>query len=148
MTFWRISTFADLSGRGGLLASGRWHHAGQPVVYLAESPAAAMLEVLVHLEIDAEDVPDSLRLLRVDVPDDASCQAVSDLPEHWEDHLVGTRALGDAWLAANATLLMKVPSAIMPHTDNFLFNPLHPEASQATLLVESLKLDHRLLKGV
>lgn len=148
MTFWRISTFADLSGRGGLLASGRWHHAGQPVVYLAESPAAAMLEVLVHLEIDAEDVPDSLRLLRVDVPDDASCQAVSDLPEHWEDHLAGTRALGDAWLAANATLLMKVPSAIMPHTDNFLFNPLHPEASQATLLVESLKLDHRLLKGV
>lgn len=148
MTFWRISTFADLSGRGGLLASGRWHHAGQPVVYLAESPAAAMLEVLVHLEIDAEDVPDSLRLLRVDVPDDASCQVVSDLPEHGEDHLVGTRALGDAWLAANATLLMKVPSAIMPHTDNFLFNPLHPEASQATLLVESLKLDHRLLKGV
>lgn len=147
MIFWRISAFVDLSGRGGLLANGRWHHAGKPVVYLAESPAAAMLEVLVHLEIDAEDVPDHLRLLRVDVPDEASCQAVADLPEHWENQVSHTRRLGDAWLDASGTLLMRVPSAIMPYTDNFLFNPLHPQASEATFNVETLRLDRRLLKG-
>lgn len=147
MIFWRISAFTDMTGRGGLLAGGRWHHAGRPVVYLAESPAAAMLEVLVHLEIDAEDVPDNLRLLRVDVPDDASIQAISALPEQWEEHVAHTRALGDAWLIANDMLLLKVPSAIMPHTDNFLFNPLHPQAAAAKVSVETLRLDRRLLKG-
>lgn len=147
MILWRISAFADLSGRGGLIAGGRWHHAGKPVVYLAESPSAAMLEVLVHLEIDTEDIPDNLRLLRVDIPDDVSAQTVLDLSDHWEDGVAHSRALGDAWLASGGSLLMKVPSAIMPHTNNFLFNPLHPQAQKATLSVETLRLDRRLLKG-
>ena len=42
MILWRISRHRDLSGEGGLRAAGRWHEAGRPVVYLAESPAAAM----------------------------------------------------------------------------------------------------------
>ncbi len=147
MKFWRISTFPDLSGRGGLLANGRWHHAGRPVVYLADSPASAMLEVLVHLEIDAEDIPDNLRLLRIEIPTDAHIERITELPDQWEAQLEHTRALGDAWLATNHSLLLQVPSAIMPHTTNFLFNPLHPQAPQATLSVETLRLDRRLLKG-
>lgn len=147
MILWRISAFPDLSGRGGVLASGRWHHAGRPVVYLADSPASAMLEVLVHLEIDTEDIPDNLRLLRVDLPDVTSIETIANLPGQWEENVGHTRALGDAWLAAGDSLLLQVPSAIMPHTPNFLFNPLHLQAQQATLSVETLRLDGRLLKG-
>lgn len=147
MIFWRISTFPDLSGRGGLLANGRWHHAGRPVVYLTDSPASAMLEVLVHQEIDADDLPDNFRLMRIETADDIPIDQITDLPDQWEEQVEHTRALGDAWLAACETLLMKVPSAIMPHTDNFLFNPLHPQAAQAKLRVETLRLDRRLLKG-
>ncbi|MCY1395164.1 RES domain protein [compost metagenome] len=72
MIFWRISAFADLTGRGGFLAGGRWHTAGRPVVYLAATPAGATLEILVHLEIDQEDFPETLQLLRVELPDTAS----------------------------------------------------------------------------
>lgn len=148
MRLWRISVFIDLSGRGGLLASGRWHQAGRPVVYLAESPAAAMLEVLVHLEIDAEDIPDNLRLLRVDMPDNVSVRQATPLPDQWEEQIDQTRTLGGSWLTEGNSLLLAVPSAIMPHTTNYLFNPLHPEADQANVSVESLKLDRRLLKGL
>lgn len=148
MIFWRISAFSDLSGRGGLFASGRWHHAGRQVVYLTETPAAAMLEVLVHLEVDPEDVPDSLKLLRVQIPDNASTRTITELPDQWEDVVSHTRSLGDTWLAEGQSLLLSVPSAIMPHTNNVLFNPLHPEATQATLSVETLRLDHRFLKGL
>ena len=147
MILWRISAFSDLSGRSGLMAAGRWHHAGKPVVYLAESPSAAMLEVLVHLEIDSEDIPDNLRLLRVDLPDAVSSQIVPDLPDQWEENVAHTRALGDAWLASGDALLMKMPSAIMPCTNNFLFNPLHSQARLATFSVETLRLDRRRLKG-
>ena len=146
MKFWRISTFPDLSGRGGLLANGRWHHAGRPVVYLADSAASATLEVLVHLEIDTEDIPDNLRLLRIETPTNTHIEQITDLPDQWEERLEHTRALGDTWLATNHSLLLQVPSAIMPHTTNFLFNPLHPQARLATLSVQTLQLNHRLLK--
>ena len=69
MWLWRISNHASLSGEGGLHASGRWHARGRRVVYLADHPASALLEVMVHLEIDAEDLPSHYQLLGVDVPD-------------------------------------------------------------------------------
>ncbi|MGH7819352.1 MAG: RES family NAD+ phosphorylase, partial [Candidatus Binatia bacterium] len=46
MTLWRISNHSELKGIGGLRASGRWHTAGRPIVYLAEHPALCLLEVL------------------------------------------------------------------------------------------------------
>ncbi len=69
MRFWRISNYADLSGEGGRLAAGRWNRLGRRIVYLAEHPALALLETLVHLEIDAEDMPNRFRLLSIDAPD-------------------------------------------------------------------------------
>ena len=50
MELWRISNYADLSGAGdGLLAAGRWHTRGRRIVYLADHPASALLEMLVHM---------------------------------------------------------------------------------------------------
>ncbi len=143
--FWRISAFPDLSGLGGLSAGGRWHTVGRPVVYLAESPAGAMLEVLVHLEVDPEDVPDNLRLMKVTLPDQVSCEDAGPLPEHWESTLELTQALGEKWLEGRHSLLLEVPSAIMAHTRNFLLNPQHPEAGLAETSIETLHLDQRLL---
>lgn len=146
MILWRISAFTDLSGRGGLLAGGRWHRSGRPVVYLAETPSGAMLEVLVHLEIDPEDIPDNLRLLRIHIPDHVGMQVADALPAGWEKDTHMTRETGDAWLSKGDTLLLRVPSAVMPHTVNFLLNPAHPEASVAEVTVETLHLDKRLFR--
>ena len=59
MVLWRISNYADLLGIGGMTASARWHTAGQSIVYLAETPSAALLEVFVHLETDEDHRPDA-----------------------------------------------------------------------------------------
>ena len=67
MFLWRISNHAALDGRGGLLAGARWHMAGQPIVYLAESPAGSLLEVLVHLELDLDNLPKSFKLSKRNV---------------------------------------------------------------------------------
>jgi len=143
---WRISPFADLSGRGGVLASGRWHSAGRPVVYLAETPAGAMLETLVHLELDPEDVPDTYQLLRVDVPEDASLVVATELEAGWEEDHAATQAVGNLWLEEGESLLLRVPSAIMPHTRNYLLNPAHHEASDVDFEAERWQFDKRLLK--
>ncbi|MGA8529905.1 MAG: RES family NAD+ phosphorylase [Acidobacteriaceae bacterium] len=129
MVLWRISRHRDLSGVGGLRAAGRWHYAGRPIVYPAESPAAALLEVCVHTS--ANDVPPQFTLLRIEGLDVGTPSIrVEDLPEDWRARLEVTRDLGSAWLERNEDLLLRVPSAIVPETMNYLFNPAHRRAAE------------------
>jgi RES domain-containing protein len=129
MVLWRISRHRDLSGMGGLKAAGRWHYAGQPVVYLTENPASALLEVCVHTA--ANDVPPEFTLLRVEGPEIAvSVIADSVLPKGWQSRFEITRSLGTDWLRKKEGVLLQLPSAIVPQTTNFLFNPLHPGAGR------------------
>src|SRR6266850_7771507 len=100
MRLWRISSHASLSGDGGLHASGRWHSRGQRIVYLADHPASALVEVMVHLEIDAEDLPTHYQLLGVEVPDGISITTLDagELPVDWRQQALLSRAHGDEWL--------------------------------------------------
>ncbi|HXM43187.1 MAG TPA: RES family NAD+ phosphorylase [Bryobacteraceae bacterium] len=124
MILWRISRYRDLSGAGGRKVAGRWHYAGQPIVYLAVSPPAALLEVCVHTS--ANDVPPEFTLLKIQGPDaEVSAIRPEDLPQDWMTRLEATRDLGTAWLRAKEGVLLQVPSAIVPETANFLFNPMH-----------------------
>ncbi|MHC8314304.1 RES family NAD+ phosphorylase [Pseudomonas sp. LB3P31] len=146
MILWRISSYADLTGRGGVLAGGRWHTAGRPVVYLAGTPAGAMLEILVHLEIDQEDLPETFQLLKVELPDDVSIAPCPTLKKQWAEDPRYTKALGDPFLTGCSALLLPVPSAIMPHSLNYLFNPMHIDSAKATIAAEPFRLDSRLIK--
>jgi RES domain-containing protein len=129
MVLWRISRHRDLSGIGGLKASGHWHYAGQPVVYLSESPASALLEVCVHTA--ANDVPPEFTLLMVEGPEVAfETVLLKQLASGWQNELELTRDLGAEWLRKNRSVLLKVPSAIVPETFNFLHNPLHRDAKR------------------
>lgn len=148
MVLWRISNHADLSGSGGLLHSGRWHHRGRPVVYLAESPAGALVEALVHVQAASPaELPMNYQLLEVELPDDASTLDVSpQLGPSWRDASSTTRALGDTWLAARQSLLLRVPSAAVGRSFNRLFNPLHAQAASCRVVsVARYPFDERLL---
>jgi RES domain-containing protein len=39
-----------------------------------------------------------------------------------------TREIGSAWLRKRESVLLQVPSAIVPETANFVFNPMHIDA--------------------
>jgi RES domain-containing protein len=148
MWLWRISNHADLSGSGGLRASGRWHSRGRPIVYCSEHPAAALLEALVHLEVGRlEELPDSYQLLEIEVPRDVKRRMLDAklLSERWRESQEQTRAIGDAWLASARSALLGIPSAIVPRTTNFLLNPAHPHASRLSLVsVSRYPFDPRL----
>ena len=129
MVLWRISRHRDLSGIGGLKASGRWHYAGQPIVYLSESPASALLEVCVHTA--SNDVPPEFTLLQIEGPDiTVPSVQLADLPDGSQHQPDATRDLGTQWLKSKSSVLLRVPSAIVPQTMNFLFNPLHQDAER------------------
>ena len=149
MLLWRISNHVSLDGRGGLVASARWHSQGRPIVYLAATPAGALVEALVNLELDPAAMPASYTLLKIEAPDDISIAriAADSLPENWQQDLVWSRSRGDEWLAAGQQALLEVPSAILPDTCNLLLNPLHPDAQRLRILAhQSYAYDRRLFK--
>lgn len=149
MVLWRISNHPSLAGEGALRTSGRWHTRGKRVVYCAQNPAAALLEILVHFEIEIRDLPARYRLLKIEVPDDVRIERVTfgELPGDWSERTDVTRAIGDTWLARGSTALLSVPSAIVPETFNVLLNPAQQDADRIVIAqTTEHALDLRLLK--
>lgn len=138
MILWRISNHETLDGAGGLRASGRWHSRGHRVVYCAPNPATALLEVLVHLEVDIEDLPVQMRYLEIEAPDNLRPDRING----------GSRDHGDQWLRAGTAVMLEVPSAVVPETWNVLLNPAHADAGLVKIRRSYLfALDRRLIRG-
>jgi RES domain-containing protein len=152
MRVWRICkaehAAAAFTGEGALLYPGRWHHAGTPVVYCSESRALAALEQLVHLHRNR--LPPHFVCFPVEIPDDLeiSVVRVQDLPPDWRAHPRPTelRDIGTHWAETGATVVLQVPSAIVPGERNLLLNPRHSDFRRLVLGdSEPFELDERLV---
>jgi len=123
MKAWRVCrvAFADLSGEGARIYGGRWNSPGRPLVYTAENPALAVLEVRVHLDLEPDLIPDDYVLMEIDL----GPAAVEDVPELPE----AATTVGDDWLTAMRSPILQVPSFVVPNSFNLLINPLHPDAA-------------------
>lgn len=142
---WRISNHPDLTGEGGRKFAARWHSAGRPIIYAAEHPEGAMLEILVHVRV--RDLPETIRLHRIELPDAAPVETIvaENMPDDWTRQEDGARRIGDEWLASRRSLSLRVPSAIMPHVWNVLLNPEHPAIRDAAIVSSAvIPLDPRL----
>ena len=119
-------------------------------MYLSSTPASALLEILVHLEIEEGHLPRFYKLLEIQAPDEIGMEKLEDwakLPKGWPRKQAVMRALGDQWLDRNSAALLEVPSALVPKTSNFLLNPLHPDAARIQVVSVSRQgLDRRLLQ--
>ena len=149
MKLWRVSNYADLQGIGGVKTAARWHNKGIPVVYLAESPALAMLEILVHFDMEPDEVPDQYQLLEVEYDGRRGISRLDEslLPPDWRANIPLTRAFGDRWLTVFSSAVLRVPSVIVPHSYNYLLNPRHPAAAAAQIVaVHQHPFDPRLVQ--
>lgn len=151
MLVWRITrkSYQALDGEGARLNGGRWNPEGVPVVYTSMTLALAALEYLAH--IDPEDVPEDLVAMRLGIADDVSEARirVTDLPPSWNevpDHPDCVKR-GDAWARGARTLLLRVPSAVIPEEENILINPRHSAAKRIVIeQVRPFAFDMWLLK--
>ena len=126
---------------------------GTPAIYSSETTSMAILETLVHFNVDG--LPLNRYLVRIDVPDAAWAAAtvwpVAGLAVAWDALPCGRDSMnaGNEWLMAAAMpLLLVVPSVIVPHECNVLINPKHADAG--TVSYKKLRkwiYDPRLLKA-
>jgi RES domain-containing protein len=137
----------DLSGRGGLLSTARWHRY-MPIIYSSFQSSACILEKLVQLE--QKEIHHDLQIVVMSVPDDVSRLVLDrvDLPNEWFHYPAPPllQRIGNAWLTSAQSLLLEVPCALDPYAQNILINSQHPESIK--LKVESVRpfrFDDRLL---
>ena len=123
MRFWRLARrgFSALDGYGAHLYGGRWNHPGLAVLYCAEHLSLAVLEVLVHLEVDPEEFPDDYVKVPIDLPRSIKLDRIGSLPNDLEE----TRDLGSQWFRSAKTVGLLVPSVVVHEEHNLLLNPEH-----------------------
>ena len=149
MILWRVSNYATLDGAGGLHVSGRWHTRGRPVLYCTWNPSTALLETLVHIEIDADDRPERVQVVKIEGPDSLPIERINtgELLQGWIENWSITRQIGDEWLASCRTLLLEVPCVLSPETWNVLVNPQHSQADGLKIVdVIDHPLDERFFR--
>jgi RES domain-containing protein len=143
MRFWRLARqcFATLDGLGAYLNGGRWNRPGLPLVYCSEHLSLAVLEILVHLEVDPDGLPDEYVKIAVDIPRSIKLARIDHLPIDLED----TVGLGSRWFESSATLGLLVPSVVIREERNLLLNPQHRDFPRLKVLdAQAFRFDPRL----
>ncbi|MBI5569190.1 MAG: RES family NAD+ phosphorylase [Desulfomonile tiedjei] len=135
-------------GEGARLYGSRWSTPGNRVVFVSETLSLAILEVLVHLHMSP-----ALRHYVVFTGDfsEELVQVLdkSRLPKNWRHFPAPpeTQALGDDWIESAPSLLLRVPSAIVPGEHNYLINRSHPQFSQVSIAgPKPLDIDGRVFR--
>jgi RES domain-containing protein len=116
------------SGEGAKRFGGRWNSPGVSVVYLSEHQSLAALEIFVHLQ---PLVPHD-KYLAYFVEWDAGLMEefpAKKLPPGWRASPPGpvTMQIGDRWVREGRSVVLTLPSAVLPAERNFLLNPAHPK---------------------
>ena len=88
-------------------------------------------------------------LIEATVPDSLITTVdLAALPSNWRQYPSPpeSRVIGDAWLDAKRSAVLKVPSALVPVEYNYVMNPQHPDFALITTGAPlSFPLDPRLL---
>jgi RES domain-containing protein len=131
---WRITPkrYEDtaFSGLGAEEYGGRFNSDGTALVYTSESLALATLELLVRAN-DRRRLQDRV-CLPVSFPSPhVTVLNAEDLPERWNSrpYTPDSQHVGDAWVESETSLVLRVPSVVVPVENNYLINPHHPDAA-------------------
>jgi RES domain-containing protein len=152
MIVYRLSKSAfcrDLSGKGAELWGGRWNKKGKPLLYTCESRALCITEIAVHTPLGI--MPLDYCLTIIEFPDNSSVQEINSnaLSSDWRSfpYPESTQKIGDDFIRFRKSLILKVPSAVVPGEFNYLINPGHPDFSKIKIVeTEPFLFDDRLFK--
>ena len=143
----RMKYARNLSGEGARLAGGRWNYKGTPLIYAAASRSLACLEALVHMS--QADFLIKRKIVVIEIPKTIASQIIdkSVLPRNWRQYPPSFKLadIGTQWAGSMKSLLLQVPSAVVPEEFNMLINPAHPDMKHVKITkIEDFQFDKRL----
>jgi len=137
--------YDPFDGEGARKSGGRWNSPGVAMVYTTWAISLAVLETLVH----AEELNSLLEKRMASFAFDDADVAVAGVAANKPLSLAEYRMIGDTWIAAKTSPVLRVPSVVIPQEFNYLLNPEHPDFPRIRPTAtkwEPLPIDRRLLE--
>lgn len=134
-----------LSSEGARRYGGRWNPAGTVILYTSASPELALLEQLVHLPaLPYQDLP---RLFLITLVFPSIPKNVEKLSPRWREpaNYHENHQQLENWLNDPDVMALRVPSAVVAESYNFLLHPLHKDYAEIEILsTKAFNIDPRL----
>jgi len=130
-------------------ASNRWNKKDEFVIYTGSSRSLSTLEMVAHRSYI--NISSQYKLLIILITDESLIKGVeiNDLPENWKsiEAYVELQEIGSKWYHSNESLVLRVPSSIIPQEYNYIINTKHPMFATHIILqdVDDFVWDNRLL---
>jgi len=127
--------------------NGRWASAGKMVIYCADSISLAFLENMVRRQ--GVGFNEDFKTVIIEIPDDLALTTITEreLEDGWRDFTDYTKCqkIGNLWYDEMKIPILRVPSAVLPETNNFVINANHPDFKNIKILkVADLVPDKRI----
>jgi len=140
---------AMFDGEGARLYGGRWNSRGTRIIYTAGSLSLAALEMLVHFNNEEILLSYSFAAAEFDESLILPVEEFGTLPENWSNSPppLDIQRIGDQWAQSRTSVVLKVPTSVLPVEFNYLINIEHPEFSKVKLgEPQTFTFDERLYK--
>lgn len=137
---------SNISGEGARMHGGRWNSKGIAALYTSLNISLALLELLIHSTSHEEISNNQLTVIET-TENNFDEIHISRLKHNWETDDDYCKFIGDEFLKAKNTLLLKVPSAIISEEANIIINPTHKNFNKIKIAaIKPFHFDIRLFK--
>jgi len=121
-------------------SANRWNFDGQNVIYAGSSRSLSTLELIVHKNSVKPKVEYKVMIISfADIDHLIKQIMIDDLPTNWRKMAAYSvlQKIGSDWYENQESLVLKVPSAVIPHEYNYIINTEHAEFSEHVQLVRT-----------
>ena len=149
---WRLTRpefHTELDGEGARVFGGRWNSPGLRALYTSSHLSLSVLETYVNIPLVLRTNLPLYQAVKITIPDNASTMRIS--PAQLDELLMtpdpaaASRSIGDGWITGCDSLILQVPSVLVPEEDNLIVNPEHPGARHVTIIsTRAFHFDRRL----
>lgn len=110
-------------------APNRWNLRGEKVIYAGSTRSLSTLELIVHRSSIQISKPYKLLVIKIEsLTNHLESIKLEDLPPNWRSIQTYSilQNLGSKWYQQQKSLILEVPSAVIPQEKNFILNTEHP----------------------
>lgn len=151
MEVFRISHIDHSKKLSSSGSANRWNFDGEYVMYTGSSRSLSTLEMVVHR--NSIKLLPNYEVMIISIADDEELYEqipIKKLPKNWRklEAYYKLQNIGSKWYEEQRSLVLKVPSAVIPKEYNYIINTRHPDFSANISLVrnEDYFFDKRLFE--
>ncbi len=142
MTVYRIcrSKYPNNDGEGSRTFGGRWNDKRTPIIDCGATTSLCALEVLAN----SQGLPAKTVVIAANIPDGLPTltHASANLPADWNARVApnSRKDIGTKWTRSKSSLVLSVPSAIVPEERNYLLDPLHADFPKIKFNADAIRV--------